>query len=231
MLQSQTKEVSKFLLSLFHWNHSSYLEKKLRKRRVKCRNPSRFKKTNRRKVSEAWGWAGSCFPQAMLWSDSQAYNLTQPVLKVLKCRSMSRIPRCTSSRKLLWKNGKKISLGKLWMTEKCAQLSRQFWLIQYLSWIRKAARKAGSPHWEQDISETLANVRYPSPTLSLCSESTAFCFLSYPLLATGHNLNCPAKAILFLESWPKTSKPQLPLTFLLLISHDNCNSSQWKTWL
>lgn len=38
--------------------------------------------------------------------------------------------------------------------KKCAQLRRQFWLIEYLSLIWKAARKAGSPHWEQDISDT-----------------------------------------------------------------------------
>lgn len=60
-----------------------------------------------------------------------------------------------------------------------------------------------------------------SPTFPLCSEPTAFCFLSYSLLATGHKLNCPAKAILLLESWPKTSKPQRPLTFLLLLSGVN----------
>jgi len=65
-------------------------------------------------------------------------------------------------------------------------------------------------HWEQYISETLPNVRYPTPKLLVFSESVSLHFLTSSLLVTGCNLNSYVKASLFLESWPKTSKPQLP---------------------
>lgn len=38
-------------------------------------NPDCFFK-NGRKMSKAWGWTGSCFPQGLLWSCSQSDNLT-----------------------------------------------------------------------------------------------------------------------------------------------------------
>lgn len=139
MLQSQNIEASEFLLSLLHRNHSSYLNKKLRKRRVTCRNQSKFKKTNGRKVSAAWDWTQNCFLQAKLWSDSLAYSLSWTVLAVLG--SVFGIPRGTWFRKFLWKKGEEISLGKLGMTE---QLRKQFWPRWYLPYICKAARKAGS---------------------------------------------------------------------------------------
>lgn len=71
---------------------------------------------------------------------------------------------------------------------------------------------------EQLISETLSNVTYPTPKLPLFPQSIALCFLTSSLLVTGHSLNSSAKAVLFLERWTKTSKPQLSVTFLLLTS-------------
>lgn len=135
-LQLQNIEASEFLLSLLHRNRSSYLNKKLRKRRLTCRSQSKIKKTNGRKVSAAWGWAQNCFLQAKLWSDSLAYSLSWTVLAVLG--SVFGIPKGTWFRKFLWKEGKEISLGKLGMTE---QLRRQFWPRLYLPYIRQQGKQ------------------------------------------------------------------------------------------
>lgn len=71
---------------------------------------------------------------------------------------------------------------------------------------------------EQLISEALPNVTNPTPKLPLFPESIALCFLTSSLLVTGHSLNSFVKALLFLERWTKTSKPQLSVTFLLTSS-------------